>query len=80
MRLDFKSKIKNELKKRFQLKNRKPVGKIQTRFDKNSSSEIAQKFCSFQVTFTCEQEINIFLVKIIRSLSQGRETIYTSTE
>ena len=45
----------------------------------NSSSEIAQKFCSLQVTFMCEQEINI-LVKIIRSLSQGHETTYTLTE
>ena len=36
---------------------------IQGGYDSNSSGEIAQKFCSLQVTFTCEQEINIFVLQ-----------------
>ena len=54
--------------------------KIQSRFDTNSSSEIAQKFLSLQVKFAIEQEKHFVGVNILRSLSQVRETIDTSKE
>ena len=51
-----------------------------SRFDTNSSSETAQNFRSLQVKFAVEPQKKTFWVNILRSLSQVRETIYTSKE
>ena len=46
-------------------------------FDTNLSCEIGQKCRSLYVHFALEQEKLLGLILILRSLSQGRETIYT---